>query len=291
MKKDMTRKLICSRTAFFSSLLFLWAASAFALPESPVVQGLSGGGRAGNPREALFGNPASVAFVNAVSGFVHYGMPSIPDYNAGGRMWNVGAYDGGNPSLKGGVGYSRVSRAALGNGRQSYEDISETRFVMGAEVSQNILVGALGRYIGEHQGDGTSHRFDGDIGTIFPLFSNVRAGATLENLVNRKDSQPLRVGVGLYLPLGWGAQLYADGTQLMKGSKKDYKGYSLAADMAIAGDFTVRGGRFQEDFRHVKGWSLGLSWVGPRASFDYAFRVAGHDPRERDHIFGMNVAF
>jgi hypothetical protein len=286
----MTHKLDFWRSSTLAFLLLLPAALSHAAPESPVVQGLAGAGTAGNAREALFANPASAAMLTNAFGFASYALPSVPEFHSGGRSMSIGAYDGGNPGLKGGFGYIRNSRAVVANGGQGYEDFNEMRFVLAHEVVQNINFGVLGRYIGEYHGDGGAvHRFDGSVGATFPVFQAIRGGLTLENLANRKDDQPMTAGAGLNIPIGYGAQIYTDGHQLLKGSRKNYKGYSLAAEMAIASDFTFRGGRFEEGFRHLKGWSLGLSWAGPRASFDYAFRIAGQNPHERDHIFGMTL--
>jgi hypothetical protein len=84
--------------------------------------------------------------------------------------------------------------------------------------------------------------------------------------------------------------LYGDGTRIMKGALKGQRGWALGGELSFAGDFRLRAGRFQDGLRRRKGWSIGGSWVGPRASFDYAMRTSGSNPKERDHILGMTVA-
>jgi len=76
----------------------------------------------------------------------------------------------------------------------------------------------------------------------------------------------------------------------MKGTMKGNRGWAVGAETALGDSFRLRTGRFQESVRRMKGWSVGLSWKGPRASFDYAMRTTGQGPKERDHILGMTVA-
>src|SRR3989338_11069990 len=134
-----------------------YPASSFAIVNSPVVQSLAGGGRAGVPREALFSNPASVVRIDNSFGFIHYSLPKIPDLNAGGRSYSVGIYDGGSKHWKGGFSYSRVSKAVIGQRQQQgYDDRSEIRFVTGHAITGNIMGGLQTRYIKKHSGPESS---------------------------------------------------------------------------------------------------------------------------------------
>jgi hypothetical protein len=262
-----------------------------ATADSPVVQSLGGAGRAGIPREALFSNPAAVAQVNNSFGFLHYSIPKIADYNAGGRAYNVGIYDGGSQRWKGGFSYSRVSKANIvRGGQQGYEDRSEIRFATGHAVWNNLLAGLQTRYIKKHSNPETGHYFDGNLGVIFPLFNDLRGGLTWENVLNKEDNLPSTIGAGATYTLGYGIVLFADGYRLMSGTREGERGWALGGELLLSGDFTARAGMFEEAYRNLKGWSLGLSWAGPRLSFDYALRTTGKGPKEKEHILGLTMA-
>jgi hypothetical protein len=151
-------------------------------------------------------------------------------------------------------------------------------------------MGLQARYVTKRTGAEETSFFDGNVGAIFPVYAGFTGGATYENFMNKEADRPPTVGAGLTYNLGYGLQAYADGTRIMKGPSSGQRGWSLGAEFSLAGDFRLRGGKFQDGYRRRKGWSVGLSWVGPRASFDYAMRTGGADPKERDHIFGMTVS-
>ncbi len=270
---------------------FLFSHTSFATVDSPVVQGLGGATRAGVAREAIFANPASVAQIANTFGFLHYQIPKIPDYNAGGRAFSVGIYDGGDQNWKGGFGYSRTSKARIFQNRQGYIDRSEFRFSTGHGLWGDVIGGIAGRWISNNSATDTNRFFEGDVGLLFPLFNDLRGGLTFENILNQEDETPQTVGVGASYSFGYGFQAVADGYRLMSGTKDGERGWSLAGEMGFTGDFTARAGLFEEAYRALKGWSVGLSWSGPRASFDYALKVAGKGPRERTHIFGITTQF
>ncbi len=287
----MTRNAFSTVVAAPIVWLLLFSHPCFATADSPVVQSLGGAGRAGLPREALFTNPATVAEVNGSFGFLHYSMPKIDDFNAGGRAYNVGIYDGGNTHWKGGFGYSRVAKSKIARGgRQTYEDRSEFRFATGHAIAGNILGGLQTRYVKKHSNPETSRYFEGTLGILFPLYSDLRGGLTWENVFGKEDELPSTVGLGAVYGLGYGIMAYADGYRLMGGSREGERGWALGGQLGLTGDFFVRAGLFEEAYRNLKGWALGLSWAGPRASFDYAMRVAGKGPKEKEHIFGLTLA-
>ena len=279
----MTRKL------YFLLLPLLSSSLSFATADSPVVQGLGGGGRAGVPKEALFTNPASAALLTASSFYLSYTKPSIPDWNAGGRSWSAGSYDAGSPEMKGGLGYSRISRARIDGTVQGYDDRTDIRFVVARPIYERVLVGANARYITKRTSVDEAKFFRADLGAIFPIFSDLRGGLTYENIFERAGEPPGTVGAGLFYPFGFGLGLFADGTRKMEGGMRGDKGYALGAEMGVSGDMQFRAGRFLDGHRRLKGWAMGFSWVGPRLSLDYSFRLTGKSPRERDHIVGVNV--
>jgi hypothetical protein len=286
MKKEMTRFVIPLLA------LFLGPTFSFATADSPVVQGLGGAGRAGVPGEALFSNPASAALLTQSAAFLYFQKPRISDWNAGGRGYAVGVYDGQNPAAKGALGFVRTSRARIDRqGNQTFEDRSDYRFTIASSVWSNVMGGLQTRYVTRRSGAESRRFFNTDLGTIFPVYTDLMAGVTYENAFHKEEETPPTVGVGLSYSLGFGIRLLGDGYRLMKGEHKGERGWAAGGELSLASDFKVRFGRFQEAYRRLKGWSLGASWVGPRASFDYAMRTTGSGPQERDHMLGMVVAF
>jgi hypothetical protein len=281
----MTRNPLPLLALFFSTV-------SFASGGSPVVQGLGGAGRAGVPGEAIFTNPAAVGLLTKSGSFFYYTKPNIADWNAGGRGYAIGAYDGQNETVRGSFGAVRSSRAIIArNGTQGYEDRSEYRFALGRPLWANVAGGLQARYVTRRVGLSEEKFFDGDLGAIFPVYAGLLGGFVYENALNKTGERPPTAAAGVVYGLGYGIQAYGDGYRAMKGPEKGQRGWALGAEVGLAGDFKLRGGRFQDGYRRLKGWSAGLTWAGPRASFDYAMRTAGNGPSERDHIFGMTIAF
>ncbi|HEY8279991.1 MAG TPA: hypothetical protein VIH99_10220 [Bdellovibrionota bacterium] len=269
--------------------LFLGGSISFATVDSPMVQGMGGANRFGVPREGLFANPASLAYLDSAFGFFHYQMPKIPDFNSKGRAFSVGLYDGGT-NIKGAFGYSRVAKARISNNRQSYIDRSEFRFGSAHSITGNVMGGMAFRWIKNHNEPNYERFLEGDLGALFPLFADIRGGLTLENVFSREGDSPRTLGGGAVYAFGSGFQLMADGYRIMTGVKEGERGWVLAGDVALAGDFSVRAGLFEEAYTALKGWSWGVSWAGPRASFDYAMKTMGKGPTERSHTLGMTLA-
>jgi hypothetical protein len=273
----------------FLYISLLKSLCALAALDSPVVQGLAGAGRSGIPREALFLNPAATGLATASSSFAYYTKPSIPDWNAGGRAYSIGAVDGENPTVKGAAGFSRVSRARIANGVQSFEDRSEMRIAAGRVLWGNTLGGLAGRYITRRTAGAEKKFFQGDAGIIWPLFKDLRLGVTYENFSEIAGEVPPTLGAGLNYATGIGLQLYADGTRALRGPYKNQNSFSGGVELPLAGDFVMRGGKFRDRVRNVRGMALGLSWTGPRLSFDYSWRKSEGSPQEKDHIFGLSL--
>lgn len=255
-----------------------------------MVQGLGGATRAGVPREGVFSNPASIAYVANTFAFYHYQIPKIPDFNAGGRGYNIGLYDGGSETWKGGFAYTRTSKATVVSKQQSYVDRSEFRFATGHRIYGSIDGGLATRWTSTPNMQGGRRFFELDLGILFPLFGDLRGGITYENLLNKEDENPTTLGAGAAYSLGQGIRLVADGYRLMSGTKTGERGWALGAEISLAGDFVARAGMFEEAYRAVKGWSMGASWMGPRASFDYVLKTRGQAPKEKIHVLGLTLA-
>jgi hypothetical protein len=285
MKNKMTQTTLALALTF-SAL----PANCFATAISPVVQGLGGAGRAGVAKESAFTNPASAALLKDASAFLFYNKPRVSAFNSGGRGYSVGASDGGT-AIKGSFAYVSSSMARIGRDReQVYEDRSEFRFASGFSLGGNVAGGISTRYVNRRT-DGEGRKFfQGDLGLLFPLFGGITGGLTYENVFNQEDDRPSTFGAGLQYIIGGGLRVFADGTKIMKGTRKASTGWAIAGDLTLGTNYAVRVGRFEDAYRNIKGWSFGAAWTGPRMTIDYALRLAGDNPKEQDHILGFTVS-
>jgi hypothetical protein len=286
-------KLRMTQNAFLHFFLFLlYSTTCFATAESPVVQGVGGGAKAGIPSEANFSNPAAVALLTQSSAFYFYQKSQIPDWNAGGKVYGIGAYDSGSTTVKGSFVYLRNSRARISRtGTQVYEDRTEYRFAMGLLATTDLKIGIQPRYIIRHTGETNTKVFDGDVGAIYPIYKDLVAGFTYENILNKQGEKAPTMATGLVYAFSQSMQVFADGMRLMKGENKGDRGWAVGGEFGIWGQLRVRGGKFLDVYKRKKGWVVGGSWTGPRTSFDYALRSTGEGPKEKDHTLSMKVAF
>lgn len=240
--------------------------------------------------ESTFSNPASASLLKDTSFFIFYDKPYVSAFNSGGRGYAIGASDGGT-SIKGSFAYVSSSMARIGkSGEQVYDDRSEVRFASGFPIGGPVAGGFTTRYVVRRQPVGDSKKFiQGDLGLLFPLFWGITGGLTYENVFNKEDDRPPTFGAGLQYGFGGGLKAYADGVKIMNGTRKAATGWSLAGDLTLGTDYSVRVGRFKDAYRNFTGWSFGFSWAAPRLTLDYALRIAGKNPKEQDHILGFTV--
>ncbi|MCO5142441.1 MAG: hypothetical protein M9962_05055 [Oligoflexia bacterium] len=272
-------------------LLFLFfCLPVYAQESAPISQGLGGAAIVGNSKESLFSNPATVASLQTSIFTLHYMMPSVPDFNSSGRAMAVGVYDGTNGSLKGGLGYSRESYAVVRNGRQEYFDRKRFISTLAKNLWGNVEAGLRVNYY-TVKNTVENKYFDFDFGVVFPIYSEITVGLIYDNFRNKDLNNPTKSGVGVKYALGYDFVAYGDGYRYMKGSKKGERGWAVGLESKIAGDVILRAGKFQEGLDKKKGWSLGLSWVGPRTSFHYALKKISNVPNEKRHVLGTEIEF
>jgi hypothetical protein len=263
-----------------------------ALSEGPVGLSLGGGARAANSREAMYFNPATAARLTEVVFTTIYQLPAIPDQNAGGRYWSVSTLDGGS-AVKGGVSYSRISRARLEpGGIQGYEDRTEFASVLATPVTSNLVAGLRIRYVTRRIAGQEKKFIQGDGGIQLPLYQDLFLGMTY-NGIRQIDREPGRKwGVGLSYPVAEGITLFADGERMMSGPNKSRKGWTVSGEAVLGGDWVARASRAYSADRGLYGWAAGGSWNGPRASLDYAWStVRAGSFSERKHTFGVRLVF
>lgn len=258
--------------------------------ETPRKIGLAGAGRSGILQEALYTNPAALAYLQQSLAFGYYGMPRITDWNAGGRQVSVGAYDGDNPFAKAGLAYERDSRAILlAGGARGYRDRSTYLLGVGRQIFDMLDLGVTGKYVVRRDGGDTTKFFDGNAGALIKAIPSLQLGVTYENFANREGETPPILGMGIRYDILGPIAALVDGGYSTKGVTKSRKQWSYAMELGLADDVIARGGFFQDSINGHTGRALGISWQGPRTSFDYGLRMTRKAPVQREHVFGMTV--
>lgn len=277
----------------FSS--FLTLVPSMAMANAPVRDSFAGAGRSGIAREALFTNPAALATLQGSWAFTYFTKSRMQDLDSGGRNLTAGLYDGESEVLKAGFAYNRESRARSSGdpaavGGVTYLDRTEWRASLGQMITGSVAGGLTGKYVKRRRGTAETKKFDGDLGVMFPLFKDVFVGATYENIWNIEEAEnPTTIGIGAKYGLSEGVGILGDAYRATKGSAKGENSWATGVELAVVSDFYLRGGLFHDEINHTRGKSIGFSWAGPTASFDYTMRVVSTRPRDKDHSFGLSM--
>jgi hypothetical protein len=217
-------------------------------------------------------------------------MPRIRDWNGAGKQLTLGAYDGTNVYAKAGFAYERDARDELAaGGTKLYRDRNTYRFGLGRMIGKNLALGATGRYVNRRDGGAEEKFFDGDVGAMFKAFSDMQAGVTYENIGFRSGELPPIIGAGLHYLVTDSVVAMVDYGRVFKGTQKNEHQWNYAVELNMTEGFVMRGGMFQDNVRGLRGTAMGLSWQGPRTSFDYGVRSTRRAPVQREHLFGVTV--
>ncbi len=271
------------------SSIFLVAGDAFAIV--PQIVGLGGRGTAGIPKDALFSNPAAVAGLRTHRVFYSYAQSKIRELGAGGRIWTTGVYDGKSKIAKGGLAYIRESRRRLIGGASPYLDSQTIRSVIGRPVGKNLIAGITVNYKMKLENEETENYFTSDVGVIYPLSRALPAGLKVENALDREGERPRNVVLGVSYKLTGPLKVVADYGKTVSEFADDKQLWSLATEVIVFKELIIRGALFRDEIDSIRGTALGVSWNGPRTSFEYALRTTRGAPRERDHVLGVNLQF
>ena len=257
----------------------------------PHLDGLAGAGRSGIPTVALFSNPAAVGVLKTNHAFYSYMQSKISDLGAGGRYWTAGAYDTTSQHFKGGLAYIRESRRTLTATGSNYSDHTTVRGVIGTRVYKDLLSGMQVNYSTRRAGGEEINYFHGNLGVIYPVMKGLPLGVTLENVTNNEFERPLSGGVGIRHALYQSISVYADLVRVLKGELAGENSWALGSEITIFNDLRFRVGLFKDDIEKIRGLGLGLAWIGPRTTFEYAMRRTRRDPQQVDHSLGIAIIF
>lgn len=282
---------LSSVVRIFLLTIFLVFPEYNAYANVPQIVGLGGGGTSGVPKDALFSNPAAVAGLTTHRAFYSYSQSKIRELGAGGRVWATGVYDGKGKLAKGGLSYIRESRRRLIDGESPYLDSQTVRGVVGRAVWKNLISGVTVNYKMKRENDETENIFTTDVGFIYPMLRTLPVGLKVENVTDHEGERPRNAVLGISYKLTGPLKVVADYGKAFSNFNDGDSLWSVAAEVTVFKELIIRGALFHDQIDAIRGTTLGISWNGPRTSFEYALRMTRGTPRERDHVLGVSLEF
>lgn len=287
------------QTRFFAFILLLYipfATSSFGADyHSPRISALAGAGHAGPVlNDALYLNPSFASFTNSYSvqlGYQGYSAPentSTPDVH--GNIWNVSVQDGRTPLFQAGVGYTQRTDGRLVHISGSKNIISQlgigaaTKFVLPRDAYDLAVDGTL-----------SVTGIAWDWLTVVGILDNVIQSETIKQRGFLREAT-----VGVKVNLKNLLTLYVDPQWTPDLVGREF-GYSAAVEVTLYPDLYLRAGMGRNTryplltngvgSGYGSAWGVGLGWMAPKLSLDYAFTRV-HDPAVVSaHTFGMSIFF
>lgn len=276
-----------------SCLLFLGCSVALASDyHSPRTAALGGASRA-NPilNDSLYLNPSFASFLPTYSlalGWSSY--RGTPQY--GGRAYNISILDGRSPLFQAGVGYTVKDGGA------------NIHVAAAKAVLERMGVGVGAKFFMSRDRDVRSAQ-DLSFGVTYIPVESFQFALVGENLLGTDDGKSQNWSRSVVLGSQFNVMnifsLMLDGRYTPEVSTGTRAGYAVGVEFKVMSDFYLRGGTFQNmivPFARAqgRGGSIGVGWIGPRISLDYALTrmlgspVAGIPPASA-HQFSATMYF
>lgn len=245
--------------------------------------------------EAAFLNPASIFFFNNSSFYYQQGGSNFkqsPERDSEfEEMENqIFLITDTSSALKGGFSYQTISEN--GDSRKRFTSSASSN------LGKNTAAGIIYRYTEE---DAEHHEVyhQAVFGITHIVNERLTAGAILVDpfLANRED---VLSAAGVQYQLTPNFALIGDAGANYKDEPEENNYYAVAAQAQFFKKFFLRFGQFENNAENLRGHSWGLSWVGPRLSFDYATRrsevfkdISPLNKGEKiiDHSFALTLVF
>lgn len=262
---------------------------------SPRTAALGGAGHAGPIlNDALYLNPSFASFSNTYAvqaGYQGYSPPSdAPAQNPYGNIWNLSVQDGRTPLFQAGVGYTQRSDGRLVHVSGSKNIINQ----LGVGVSTKFLL----------PNDAYALAVDGAISMTGIAWDWLTVVGILDNAIQtetikqRGFLREMIVGVKInlknLLSIYWDPQMTPDliGREF---------GFSAAVELTPYPDLYLRTG-YGRNTRYPlltnevaagygSAWGIGLGWMAPKLSIDYAFTRVFDPLTVSAHTLGLTVFF
>lgn len=237
--------------------------------QSPRTLSLGGAGR-GAPMltDAIYLNPAYSSFIASYSvsgGYLWFDQ---------GRNYNVSIQDSRTEMFQAGMGFTRREQNAAVSIGASKTVVDRLGFGLG------------GKFLIDDQSNKVTSNLL--FSTTFLATNWMYASFIIDNLLEGQASKDR----GLYRDFYFGFKFFAMKELLFyldpfyspnyQGGNK--AGFSLGAEFAMMSDFYFRVGKFIDAEvtylnSRADGWAIGLGWLGPKVSFDYALHRVTADHR------------
>ena len=287
-----------SQSVFFVLVNLL--ASLFALQimasdfQSPRTAALGGAGHAA-PRftDALYLNPAFVSITPVRSLSLSYLLLQNETSPASGMNWNASVVDGSTDSLfQAGIGFTRR------------QDVKLVHFSASKQIGTSVGVGLAGKLIfpngpaSPELASYSANYKDASLSATVRLTPWARTSLLIDNLFeSAKVYGFLReYTLGAKVELQHLILLYLD-PHWVPSLDSDNWGYEGGAELSFYRDLFLRAGSFRNSNlpsfapRRGSGWGIGLGWLGPRLSIDYAYQRVNAPLIAHLHHVGISIYF
>ncbi|MBC7385717.1 MAG: hypothetical protein H7301_06100 [Cryobacterium sp.] len=274
-----------TRLFFFSALVAASGASASDF-QSARTAGLGGSGHAAPIlTDAIYMNPAMIAFLNAYSVTVTRNSYSGPDsHEPKGALLNASIQDGTNSLLAAGVGYTRKSFG------------KEVTVGASSRLFQNYGIGIGGKFLfGSESKDSAQDATVSALGSPLPwLQTSVIVDNALQTTKSKQWGLSREIILGVKVNVEKLMLIYFDPHLVPTKPAGDSYGYELGAEIPLFTDFYIRGGINRNSFQtqlnqYGRGHGFGVGWSFPRLSLDAAMTRTISPARTNNFLISITI--
>ncbi len=268
--------------------------------QSPRTVGLGGAGHA-SPlfTDAIYLNPSFISFISTYALSLNYLAYSEGNVNApasssdySGNNTNISAQDGNRESIiQSGIGYTHRDDSSMVHVGISHQFFDRISIGMGSKL---ILP----------RGDFESKKIDATFSFSGIITDWFRISFVADNIFESASSfgfyREYTLGTKLnifslfqlYIDPNWTPTLDSIQTNLGQINL----GYEIGAEFPFLDDFSFRLGGFRNSnipfqAQRGNGYGIGLGWVGPKFSLDYAFSITTQPINSNSHNIGGTIYF
>lgn len=221
--------------------------------------------------EAAILNPSSSAFFSQNTASIQFYQPSLKDdayqrENSFPKNRSQGYFvSDNNGPVKGGLAYIKQ--------KENYHERERISMHLASVIGKNSSFGLNYQYIQDTFPKNTSPRRDFshllNAGFTYVLSEDLILGLVARDLTRTIEGEEKAI-VGFQYELTDKINLIFDYGFLYSKSYNKHFYWAAATQLTIFKDFYFRGGLFEDQITHFKGYSWGASWVGPRLGVEFA---------------------
>lgn len=227
--------------------------------------------------EASILNPASAAFFNENMASLQISNVSLDDkseerrkkFSGNDRSHGYFVSDHKGP-VKGGLSYINQNENGFKRERISMHAASL--------IGKQSALGFNYQYVQDFNPSHIQPRRDFshilNMGLTHVLTNDLIVGVVAKDLTRALAAHEQKLIAGLQYALSDKINLIFDYGFLYNRSYNKKFSWTAATQLALFKDFYVRGGLFEDQITHFKGYSWGASWVGPRLGVEFAQRFS-----------------